>query len=51
MLLADHESVNVSDASSPFAINGGTGVYRYAHGTLRATNVGNNTDFTIKVAY
>jgi hypothetical protein len=51
MLLANHASVTVSDASIAFAITGGTGIYRHAHGTIHTTQVGNDSDFTIKVAY
>jgi hypothetical protein len=53
MLLANGAHVTLSDSSAPFVvpINGGTGIYRRAHGTITARNVGNNTDFTIKVTY
>jgi hypothetical protein len=33
------------------SINGGTGIYRHAHGTVTSTSVGNNSDLTIKVTY
>ncbi len=33
------------------SINGGTGIYRHAHGKIIATSVGNNTDFMIKATY
>jgi hypothetical protein len=51
MLLANHASVTLSDAPQTFAINGGTGIYRHAHGSVKATQAGNNTDLQIKVTY
>jgi len=30
-------------------INGGTGIYRHAHGRVISTSVGSNSDFTINV--
>ena len=53
MLLANHVPFTFSNkkASSVFSINGGTGIYVHAHGKIIATNVGNNTDFTITVTY
>ena len=39
------------DSSAPLVvpINGDTGIYRRAHGAITARNVGNNTDFAIRV--
>ena len=53
MLLANGAHVTLSDSSEPFVvpINGGTGIYRRAHGAITARNVGNNTNFTIRVAH
>lgn len=53
MLLANHVKLTFSDSSSPLAvqINGGTGIYRHAHGTVTSTSIGNNSDFTIKITY
>jgi len=51
MLLANDEMLSLSDAGPPTPINGGTGIYRHAHGLLTPTDIGNNTDFTIKVTY
>jgi hypothetical protein len=51
MLLANDEMLSLSDAGPPTPINGGTGIYRHAHGLLTPTNIGNNTDFTIKITY
>jgi hypothetical protein len=53
MLLADDVTFALSDGSAPLVvpINGGTGIYRHAHGKIIATNVGSNTDFDIKVTY
>jgi hypothetical protein len=54
MLLVNHETVALSDTPRLiFRINGGTGIYRHAHGTLIATTIGNtsNTDFNIKITY
>jgi hypothetical protein len=53
MLLADDVTFMLSDGSAPLVvpINGGTGIYRHARGRIIATNVGNNTDFDIRVTY
>ena len=53
MLLANDVTFTLSNTSAPLVvpINGGTGIYRHAHGKIIATNVGNNTDFDIKVTY
>ena len=51
MLLANDETLTLSDTATPTPINGGTGIYRHARGLLTPTNIGNNTDFTIKVMY
>ena len=51
MLLANDETVSLSDGAPPTPINGGTGIYRHAHGLLTPKNFGNNTDFTIRVTY
>lgn len=53
MLLANHTQLTFSESSAPVvvSINGGTGIYRHAHGTVTSTSVGNNSDLTIKVTY
>jgi hypothetical protein len=51
MILANDESFTLSQSAPPTQINGGTGIYRHAHGLITPTNVGNNTDFVIKVTY
>ena len=53
MLLANHTKLTFSESSAPVvvSINGGTGIYRHAHGTVTSTSVGNNSDLTIKVTY
>ncbi len=51
MLLADDARFTLSHARHVLTINGGTGIYRHAHGKIIATSVGNNTDFTITVSY
>jgi hypothetical protein len=54
MLLVKHETVALPNtARLSFRINGGTGIYRHAHGKLIATNIGNtgNSDFDIKITY
>lgn len=51
MLLANDETVTLSDSAPPIPINGGTGIFRHAHGLVTPRNVGNNTDFTIRVTY
>jgi hypothetical protein len=53
MLLANHVKLTFSHSSAPVVvpINGGTGIYRHAHGTITSTSVGNNSDITIKVTY
>jgi hypothetical protein len=51
MLLANDETFTLSASPPPTPIDGGTGIYRHAHGLLTATDIGNNTDFTIKVTY
>ena len=53
MLLVNHDSLTLPDSNGPlvFRINGGTGIYLHARGTISATTVGNNTDFKIKVTY
>jgi hypothetical protein len=53
MLLANAAPLTFSETNAPtvLSINGGTGIYRHAHGRLAATTVGNNTDFVIRVKY
>jgi hypothetical protein len=54
MLLVNHETVALSESARlTFRINGGTGIYRHAHGKLITTNIGNtsNSDFDIKITY
>jgi hypothetical protein len=53
MLLANDVPFTLSNTGAPdvVSINGGTGIYHHAHGKIIATNVGNNTDFTITVTY
>jgi hypothetical protein len=51
MLLASDETFTLSGGPPPTRINGGTGIYRHARGLITPTNVGNNTDFTIRVTY
>jgi hypothetical protein len=54
MLLVNHETVALSDSATlVFQINGGTGIYRHAHGKIITTNIGNtgNSDFEIKIRY
>jgi hypothetical protein len=51
MLLANGIHPNFAANSQRFAINGGTGVFQRATGTLTTVNIGktNNSDFTIRV--
>ena len=53
MLLANHTQTDVlrEQRAGGGPINGGTGIYRHAHGTVTSTSVGNNGDLTIKVTY
>lgn len=51
MLLANDETFPLTASPPPTPINGGTGIYRNAHGLLTPTDVGNNADFTIRVSY
>jgi hypothetical protein len=53
MLLVNNESLTLPDSDGPlvFRINGGTGTYRHARGTITALTIGNNTDFVIRVNY
>jgi hypothetical protein len=51
MLLANDDMLTLSDPPPPTPINGGTGIYRHAHGLLTAKDFGNNSDFTIRVSY
>lgn len=51
MLLANDETLTLSDNAPPTPINGGTGIYRHAHGLIMPRSFGNNTDFTIRVTY
>ena len=51
MLLANDETLTLSDTAPPTPINEGTGIYPLAHGLITPKNVGNNTDFTIEVTY
>jgi hypothetical protein len=51
MLLANDETFTLSAGPPPTPINGGTGIYRHARGLITPTNIGNNTDFTIRVTY
>lgn len=49
MLLANDDVLTLSNTAPPTPINGGTGIYRHAHGLLTPKNIGNDTDFTIRV--
>jgi hypothetical protein len=51
MLLANDETFKLSASPPPTPINGGTGIYRHARGLIIPMNIGNNTDFTIRVTY
>lgn len=53
MLLANSSPLTFSNTNAPtvVSINGGTGIYRHAHGRIVGTTVGNNTDFLIRVKY
>ena len=51
MLLANDDTLTLSNSAPPTPINGGTGIYRHAHGLLTPKDFGNNTDFTIRVTY
>jgi hypothetical protein len=51
MLLANDETFTLSAGPPPAPINGGTGIYRHAHGLITPTSIGGNTDFTIRVTY
>ena len=51
MLLANDETFPLSASPPLTPINGGTGIYRHAHGLLTPTDIGNNADFTIRVSY
>ncbi len=53
MLLATGIHPNLSANPARFTVNGGTGVFLHAHGTLAAASlpVSNNADFTIRVTY
>jgi hypothetical protein len=51
MLLANDDMLTLSNTAPPTPINGGTGIYRHARGLLTPNNIGNNSDFTIKVTY
>jgi hypothetical protein len=51
MLLANDETFTLSATPPPTPINGGTGIYRHARGLITPTNIGNNTDFKIRVTY
>lgn len=51
MILANDETITLSEGAPPVRINGGTGIYRHAHGLITPRNVGNDTDFTIRVTY
>jgi hypothetical protein len=51
MLLANHETFPLTATPPLTPINGGTGIYRHAHGVLAPTDIGNNADFTIRVTY
>jgi hypothetical protein len=50
MIIADDFVLDFTAKVTTAKITGGTGRYRRAHGTVIATDVGNNTDFTIKVS-
>ena len=51
MLLVNDETFTLWASPPHTPINGGTGIYRHAHGLITPTNIGNNTEFTIKVKY
>jgi hypothetical protein len=51
MILGNDETIALSQSAPPIPVNGGTGIYRHAHGLVRPTNIGKNTDFVIKVKY
>jgi hypothetical protein len=51
MLLANDDMLTLSNAAPPTPINGGTGIYRHAHGLVTSKSFGDNTDFTIRVTY
>jgi len=51
LLLANDDMLTLSDAGPRTPVNGGTEIYQHARGLLTPKNVGNNTDFTIKVTY
>jgi hypothetical protein len=51
MLLANDDTLTLSDGPPPTPINGGSGIYRHAHGLLTAKDFGNNSDFTIRISY
>ena len=51
MLLANDETFTLSATPPRTPINGGTGIYRHARGLIIPTNIGDNTDFTIRVTY
>ena len=53
MLLANAAPLTFSATNAPtvVSINGGTGVYRHAHGKIAVTSVGNNTDYVVRVTY
>lgn len=53
MLLANAAALTLSDTNVPTVvpINGGTGIYRHAHGRIVVTPVGNANDFLIRVNY
>jgi hypothetical protein len=51
MLLANDETLPLTASPPLTPINGGTGIYRHAHGLLIPAGIGKNTDFTIRVTY
>jgi hypothetical protein len=53
MLLANHAKLTFGESNAPIVvpINGGTGIYRHAHGTVISTSVGNDSDLTVKVTF
>ena len=53
MLLADGVHITLLHSGALFVIpiHEGTGIYRRAHAAITASNIGNDTEFTIKVTY
>jgi hypothetical protein len=50
MILGSDELVSLRGGPAPVKINGGTGIFRGAHGLITARNAGrNDTDFVIRI--